>query len=551
MTENKTIKIKYYKDPSTAIALDTIKQNKQLLIFCSSKKATESQAEKISKELKKEKKARNESQGKIELEKLSEEILNALSTPTKQCKRLAEYVKEGIAFHHAGLTSKQRELIEDAFKKGTITTITSTPTLAAGMDLPAFRTIIRDVKRYTDRGMANIPVLEYEQMAGRAGRPGKEDYGEAILIAKTPEEIEVLEEKYINGEVEEIYSKLAVEPVLRTYILSLVTSNIINDYDDLLHFFDQTFYAQQFGDLEKLHRTINKITKSLKEWGFLIKNQKEETKKTENKNTKSLFQTASEIIKNKTIKTINEKLEVTEIGKRVSELYIDPLTAKIIIKRITNIKNNIPINLIHLLTTTLEIRPLLRCGVKDFEMINHFLNEEELLIDEETFYEYSQDPYEDTIKTSDFFKDWINEYDEEKLLEKYNIRPGEINAKIQRMEWLLYATDELARMSNQKELLKHIRNLRVRIKNGVKEELLPLMNFKGIGRVKARKLYNNKIRNVKDIKKISAQALAQLVGTKLTISLKEQVGEPITEELKIKTKKIPKKHRKQTKLNEF
>ena len=105
----------------------------------------------------------------------------------------------GIAFHHAGLTYKQRELLEDKFREGVVKIICSTPTLAAGLDLPAFRAIIRDMKRFTSRGMVPIPVLEYFQMAGRAGRPGQEDYGEAIIIANTQKDIKYYVDNYLNG----------------------------------------------------------------------------------------------------------------------------------------------------------------------------------------------------------------------------------------------------------------------------------------------------------------------------------------------------------------
>ncbi|MBN1644805.1 hypothetical protein JW851_02030, partial [Candidatus Woesearchaeota archaeon] len=156
---NSTLKIeKKYADSITNLALDTLKNNKQALIFVNTKRSAEKCAEEISKKLK------DSPKWLIELSNLS---LKAVSKPTKQCKRLSTCLEKGIAFHHASLHSKQKELIESNFRKGNIKIICCTPTLAAGLDLPAFRAIIRDVKRYTGRGMQNIPVLEYLQMAGR------------------------------------------------------------------------------------------------------------------------------------------------------------------------------------------------------------------------------------------------------------------------------------------------------------------------------------------------------------------------------------------------
>ena len=109
--------------------------------------------------------------------------------------------------------------------------------------MPAFRTIIRDLKRYGYRGLAWIPILEYHQQAGRAGRPSFDKYGEAICIAASKSEKDNIHEKYIKGEPEEIYSKLAVEPVLRTYLLSLIATDFVKTKQQIFEFFSKTFWA--------------------------------------------------------------------------------------------------------------------------------------------------------------------------------------------------------------------------------------------------------------------------------------------------------------------
>src|SRR3990172_4587125 len=273
-------------DPVINVALDTIEIKKQALVFVNAKRSAEKVAENISKktELK-----------SVELDKLSDSIRSALSKPTKQCERLALCVKKGIAFHHAGLHSKQKELVEDAFRAGVVKIICCTPTLAAGVDLPAFRAIIRDVKRFGMHGMAHIPVLEFLQMAGRAGRPKYDTFGEAIVLAQTESDKEYIIEHYLKGVPEDIYSKLAVEPVLRTYLLSLISSRVISSNESILDFFSRTFWAHQYKDLERMSRVIDKMLELLVEWGFL--------------------------------QEVQEGYRATLIGKRVAELYIDPLTA--------------------------------------------------------------------------------------------------------------------------------------------------------------------------------------------------------------------------------
>ena len=511
----KTIKISAHKDQTTGLCLDTVQREKQALVFCSSKRGAESQAEKVALSLE---------TVKPQYEELAKQALKVLSSPTKQCQRLASCLKKGVAFHHAGLASKQRELIEDAFRAGIITIICSTPTLAAGLDLPAYRAIIRDNKRFGDRGMRPIPVLEYEQMSGRAGRPGKEDFGEAILVAGKQSDLNNLTTQYIFGEVEDIYSKLAVEPVLRTFVLSLLSTEIVATQDDLNHFFDQTFYAYQFRNNKQIHQTLRRVIKQLQEWGFL------ETTTTSSNNIDEFASAATLLAQEE--EQENVVLKATRLGKRVSEMYLDPLTAQMLIEGLHHMQTVLEdttshdqaLRFIHLLTCSLEMRPLLRARVADTADIEAFCQSYELLIVEDEFYSYTTDDFDDTIQTTRCFDAWINEFNEEQLLNAFNIRPGELNMKLQTVDWLCYACEELARVEQLQPIIKVIKHVRTRLSKGVKSELVPLLAFKGIGRVRARKLFTKGIKTVKDVKTVELAKLEMIVGKSVAASLKEQSG---------------------------
>src|SRR3989344_89385 len=123
------------KETDIAAAVNTTEKGKQSLVFVSTRRSAEACAERIAAETRK-----ILSQGdRQELKKIANEIESALSSPTKQCHRLARIVEGGAAFHHAGLVAKQRKSVEDAFRSGTIKTISATPTLAFGMNLPAYK----------------------------------------------------------------------------------------------------------------------------------------------------------------------------------------------------------------------------------------------------------------------------------------------------------------------------------------------------------------------------------------------------------------------------
>jgi len=490
-------------NPSINIALDTIHKKKQALVFANTKASAEKTAEDISLKIKKTDE---------KYTKLAEQILGVLSRPTKQCTRLATCVKKGIAFHHAGLAAKQRELIEDAFRQGVVTVICCTPTLAFGLDLPAFRAVLQNLKRYGHRGLAYIPVLEYLQMCGRAGRPKYDTSGEAIIISKSEPEKDELWEMYVEGEPEEIYSKLAVEPVLRTYLLSLVVANIVRKKEQIMAFFEKTFWAFQFKDMKKLEQIIEKMLHLLEEWEFI-----------KISGSSSDFQSADEL----------EEYSVTPtvLGKRVAELYIDPLTANFLItcaKKATK-RTVKSFSFLQMVCHTLEMRPLLRVRVKEYDDYMQKLAEnEDLLLDSEpNMYDPDYDDYLNSIKTALFIQDWIDEKDEDYLQQHFNIRPGEIKVKLDIADWLLYASQEMCRILKFQPLIKEFAKTRLRLKYGVREELLPLLKLKNIGRVRARKMFSNKVRTISDVKKADITVLAQLVGKAIAANIKKQVGQDV------------------------
>ncbi len=499
------------------LALDTIRNNKQALVFVNSKRSAEKCADDIADEIKTKR-----------MNSLSKELLSVLSNPTDQCKRLSEVALRGVVFHHAGLVQKQKTIIENGFRDGKIDIICCTPTLAAGVDLPAFRTIIRDLKRYSHRGLVWIPVLEYHQQAGRAGRPSFDDHGESIVVAGSKNYKEIVVEKYINGEPEEIFSKLAVEPVLRTYLLSLIATDFVKNQEQITKFFSKTFWAYQFHDMDKLNAIILRMLGLLEEWQFIESSQKD-------------FVTAD--------KFGNDDYKATILGRRVAQLYLDPYTANHIVECLRDPAEINAFSFLQMVAYTLEMRPLLRVKTREWPYWQQILEEEGefILMQEPALHDPMYERFIKSVKTGYMLYEWIMERDEEYMLEKYKVRPGLLRSKIQRADWLLYSGHEIARILKQKKLLSQIANLRVRLKYGVKPELLPLLQLKNIGKVRARRLYNAGIRNLGDVKKATPGEITRVLGKNLALDIKSQVGQDFDPE-KISAEK---KKKGQTSLGDF
>ncbi|MFW6013735.1 MAG: helicase-related protein [Nanoarchaeota archaeon] len=495
-----------YNDQTINLALQTLGLDKQVLIFNNTKKSAEKTAEDISKKVKNLNNQNN-------LQRLAEKILKSLSRPTKQCERLSRCVKKGTAFHHAGLTQEQKDLIHESFSKGIIKVISATPTLAAGVDLPAYRAIIKDARRYTSSGLQFIPVLEYLQMAGRAGRPSFDSTGEAILISKTEAEKEKLIEKYLHGKPENIYSKLAAEPALRFYLLSLIAGNFVRSKEQIMNFFSKTYWAYQYEDMAQLQGIIERMLKLLIEYGFINSTETDD------------FVGADEMN--------SAKFEATKLGKRVSELYLDPATAYDLINAMkrADVQRVNEFSYIHMFSFTNELKPLLRVKMKEFDDYQEMAatHEDDMIRPIPTPFDYEYDGFMNSIKTASFFLNWLNERNEEYLLEKYDIRPGEIRAKIDIADWLVYSSIEMAKLLELKDVYRQLNIIRERLKYGAKEELLALLRLKNIGRVRARKLFKNSIHNIKDIKSADLTTLKQILGEKTAIDVKKQVGQEYKE----------------------
>ncbi|MCK4429595.1 MAG: DEAD/DEAH box helicase [Candidatus Aenigmarchaeota archaeon] len=453
-----------------SVVKKVVEKGKQVLIFLSSRRNTESLAEKLSKEF------------PLVESKVSEKVLKVFETPTKQCRKLASCLRHGIAFHHAGLVNKQRGEIEKAFRGNEIKIICATTTLAAGLNMPAFLAIVRDVKRFSGGYSQYIPNLEVQQMLGRAGRPKYDKAGLGLLLAKDEKEANELRERYLLGGIEPIVSKLSMEPVLRMHLLSLVATGSVNSKEKLLNFFGKTFLGHTYGTSIELELKLEEILEQLEGFGFLN----------------------------------IEKFCATRIGKRVSELYLDPLSAHRILQSLEKAgENTSPLAYLQTLASCSELYPQLRVRNKESEDLEDFIakNEKEFLVEVPDPWDYEHELFLNSVKTAKLLLDWISEKTEDVLLEKYLVTPGELYTKTSNCEWLVYAAQEFAKLQGNGVVSKELRKLQLRMKNGIKEELLELIMVKGIGRVKARRLFNSGIKGVSGMRENRILA-ERMVGKK-------------------------------------
>ena len=473
------------------LCLDTITEGGQCLVFVSSRRNAEAFAKRAAASIKSEDPA---------LAVYAERIQK--SAETEMEKSLAACVAKGAAFHHAGLGRPERSVVEEGFRKGLIKCISSTPTLAAGLNLPARRVIIRDYHRFAaGEGMQPIPVSEYHQMAGRAGRPRLDPYGEAVLIAKDQGQVEELFEWYIEAPPEEVHSKIAEPTALYTHILSLIASGFAKNRNELTSFMNRTFYVHEHRQGRLIQRAVDAALTFLVSSDMVVE--------------------------------VGEHLGSTEFGTLVSKLYIDPRSAAMIVSSLREKEIYTDLGLLQVICSTPDM-PKLYVRNTDIAALSRMIDDhgEDLWLtlphDNE-----AAEAYYRALKTAMLLSDWTDELSDTKICERYSVGPGDIYGMVESVTWLLHAGAELARMFAS-AFHQNVREYEICMKNGTRRELLPLIRLRGIGRVRARRLFNNGMttpdeilaRGIEEVTKIlglgvAAQIFDQLLRKKGVLPMKE------------------------------
>ncbi|MFC5134392.1 MULTISPECIES: ATP-dependent DNA helicase [Haloferacaceae] len=532
-----------------ADALDTEEdgQGGSSLVFVNSRRNAESSARKLADVTG----PRLTTDERDRLRELAEEVRGVSDTDTSE--DLADAVEQGSAFHHAGLAAEHRSLIEDAFRDRLIKCVSATPTLAAGVNTPARRVIVRDWRRYDGEfgGMKPLDVLEIHQMCGRAGRPGLDPYGEAVLLANDADTKEELFDRYVWAAAEPVRSKLAAEPALRTHVLATVASGFASTRGGLLEFLDNTLYAAQTDDAGRLAAVTDSVLEYLAVNGFLERDREGGT----------------------------ESLSATGIGHTVSRLYLDPMSAAEMIdglrdacatedaagatagayersapedgieepgfgtySRVDDDSDGgeeetvaddedtaaddsppdvTPLGLYHLVSRTPDMYELyLKSGDRETYTEICYERETEFLGDVPS--EYEDVRFEDwlaALKTARLLEDWADEVDEDRIAERYGVGPGDIRGKVDTAEWLLRAAETLAADVEgvDGDAVLAVRRARKRVEYGVREQLLDLAGVRNVGRKRARRLYEAGVETRADLRETDkAVVLGALRGRERT-----------------------------------
>jgi helicase len=192
-----------------------------------------------------------------------------------QNEMLEHCLRHGVAFHHADLDEQQRGIIEEGFRKGEIQILSSTSTLASGVNLPAKNVFIESVK-YTGARTSNTRELvtplsgvDFHQAAGRAGRLGCENsFGRAIMTADTQFEQEVLWDKYIYGQSEDPAPGLSAEQ-LPEFMLRAISCGAAGKPDEAEAICKRCYAASRDSLGTDMRAQVNDLLQYLEKCGLI------------------------------------------------------------------------------------------------------------------------------------------------------------------------------------------------------------------------------------------------------------------------------------------
>ena len=450
------MEVKNKNDVILQVLNHSITESSQILVFVSTRRFTESLANYISGKIKKNLPLDK----KDAFERVAEKILDVPrrrgSRPTSVCLKLAECVREGVAFHHAGLFDKQREIIEDEFRAGNLLMITATPSLMYGVNLPSKNVVIRDYTRWTSQGPQPIPVFDYEQMSGRAGRPGYDDEGYSYLIAKSVDEAYNLKDHYIYGEIEATNSKLLEnKDAVYRQIISQVASRLSKTPEEVQNFFKETFYGFQMCNNE----ILSVYTADSMEY--------------------EINEALEFLIHHGMIKPTPEGLKTTPLGTLISRTNYSIETA-VRLKEYTNRQTQLDIyNLIYEISKTPDIIPVSFKGRKSKEPVRDKLNIKRVFVVEVGNKE----------ATAATLMEWIEEHTEYEIENAFNVYAASTRRTAYDASLLVKFYKEMCEILNIYGYTQELESLTARLYYGVKEELIPLVvGVKRLGRKRAREL---------------------------------------------------------------
>ena len=494
------------------IGVEAVLEGGQSLLFAESRARSVSLAEKAAA-------AVSKTLGRADAEALARAADRILASGggARLAGTLAGLVRSGVAFHHAGLAQAARSEVEAAFRARRIRLLASTPTLAAGVNLPARRVVVSSILRYDPSlgRKTRISVLEYKQLCGRAGRPQYDEYGEAIVVSPKSYPKGDVMRSYVRGRPKPIRSQMMGQKAVRAHALSLVVSRPGITAAGAAAFFARTLAGRQYTG-SAVRAEVDSALGSLADLGMVSRE--------------------------------GVRLSPTALGTAASHLYLDPATAASFRDAIKDAPPReegaaepagrrgqrggggrggrgrgpparLTLGLLHAITSCGEFFPKMYMRYGDYSAASRLFHARR---GEVIGYADASESNRSLLALDS----WLGEASEAEIARRLEVEAGDMHRIVESAEWLARCLGQLARELGRPDLAREIAVLRTRIRYGVREELAELVSVRDIGRVRARRLYKRGIVDKAGLSSAPARRLAAIdgIGPALAAKLRSRAG---------------------------
>lgn len=502
------------------LCLETIKSSCSVLIFCPTKNWCENLAQQISVAFRKLGMSKS-SFGTCLREQLNSNAIMEILEQLKRCpvgldSVLKKTVSFGVAFHHAGLTMDERDIIEGAFRNCVLRVLIATSTLSSGVNLPAQRVIIR-TPRFCGKP---IDSLTYRQMIGRAGRMGKDTSGESILICQNTDKR--VAEELLSAKLHPIESCLEGAGKLKRAILEVIASGVATTPEDITLFTNCTLLA---AGLEENMGIDNPIEQSVE---FLIQNEFIRLQKEENGDMKYIATSLAKACLSSSLPPEDGLALLEEIEKARQCFVLDSdlhllylVTPYSVCNQWSNLDWMLYLEFWEKLTPSMK-RVAELVGVQEGFIFNATRGR----INTSTSKQFHRLQIHRRFYTALALQDLVNEVPLNNVASKYQCNRGMLQSLQQSAAMFAGMVTKFCSQLGWKNIEILVSQFQDRLQFGIQHELLDLMKLSNLNGQRARALFNSGVENLSDLASLDISKLENILLSSVPFqSEKERDGE--------------------------
>ncbi|NUM34275.1 MAG: DEAD/DEAH box helicase [Candidatus Brocadiae bacterium] len=170
----------------------------------------------------------------------------------------------GIGYHHAGMIPALKEIVEQLFTEGLIKLLFATETFALGINMPARSVVFHALKKFDGVEVRKLTTLEYQQMAGRAGRRGIDTVGYVYTNLCSDLVTQTDLKQVLKGNLGEIQSQFNLSYSTLLALYERLGKDVVHACEKSLGAFHQLSLAEKLGGKQKkkqIHEEQQRLVK--------------------------------------------------------------------------------------------------------------------------------------------------------------------------------------------------------------------------------------------------------------------------------------------------